>query len=71
MNQPNKATSTLLEDPFVVLESTSPPNSSYISSDFDPLEKISKLNNSAAAKPPRLKSPPKEAQVSKGHRGFI
>lgn len=57
------------QKPFEVLESASPSNSSY-ASDLDPLEQMSKLNNIAAAKPPQLKSPPKGAQVMKGHKGL-
>ncbi|PON73678.1 DnaJ domain containing protein [Parasponia andersonii] len=67
----NSSTFMSSEDPFVVLESstTSTSENTYASSDLlDPLEKISKLNNSVGTKPPHLKSPPKGAQILKGHK---
>lgn len=42
----NKKSSSVIDDPFVVLESTSPPVSSSTGIFTDPLEEIGKLNNS-------------------------
>ena len=65
------STFTSSEDPFVVLESsTSTSKSAYASPDLlDPLERISKLNNSGSTKPPHLKSPPRGTQILKGDKG--
>ncbi|KAM6544055.1 hypothetical protein CsatB_008502 [Cannabis sativa] len=67
--------SSTSEDPFVVLESTTTTTSTSTSKNayatanlLDPLERISKLNTSGGTKPPRLKSPPKGTQISKGHK---
>ncbi|KAL5559671.1 hypothetical protein UlMin_035882 [Ulmus minor] len=70
-HQSTKATFASSDDPFAVFESTtSTSNNAYDSSDLlsDPLERISKFNNSGGAKPPRLKSPPKATPVSKGYK---
>lgn len=69
----NRSTFTALDDPFVVLETTS---TTMKSTSIDPLEEFSKFNHSGSTKPPGstnaspLRPPPRPGQVLKSNKGY-